>query len=206
MKGSIHLLLLKSIILGFSVSAPIGPIGLLCIQRVLMGGMRAGIVTGFGAVTANIIYASIAAFGFSVVSAFLIEQQTLLERIGSAFLFYLGVQVFFKNPAVNAAKLRGESLIAMYVSTFLLMISNPVTILNFTAMFAGLGFDSNLNTGQAALMLVGGVLLGAASWWIILSAGVNLFKNKITPYLGLVNKLAGVLMIGLGIMAMTFKQ
>jgi threonine/homoserine/homoserine lactone efflux protein len=201
-KGSIHLLLLKSIILGFSVSAPIGPIGLLCIQRVLMGGKREGIVTGFGAVTANIIYASIAAFGFSVVSAFLIEQQTLLERIGSAFLFYLGVQVFFKNPAVNAAKLRGESLIAMYVSTFLLMISNPVTILNFTAMFAGLGFDSNLNTGQAALMLVGGVLLGAASWWIILSAGVNLFKNKITPYLGLVNKLAGVLMIGLGIMAM----
>ncbi|MEH7441205.1 LysE family transporter [Bacillus sp. JJ1122] len=195
------MLLLKSIILGFSVSAPVGPIGLLCIQRVLSRGKTAGILTGFGAVTANIIYASIAAFGFSVVSAFLIEQQALLRLIGSAFLFYLGVKTFFKKPASTAANLQGKSLVGMYLSTFLLMITNPVTILNFTAMFAGLGFDQSSDTGLTAVTLIGGVFFGAAIWWVSLSLIVSIFKNKITPHLGLVNKIAGLLIIALGILA-----
>jgi threonine/homoserine/homoserine lactone efflux protein len=195
------MLLIKSIILGFSVSAPVGPIGLLCIQRVLSRGRVAGFLTGFGAVTANIIYASIAAFGFSVVSAFLIEQQLLLKLIGSAFLFYLGIKTFLKKPASTAASLSGESLIGMYLSTFLLMITNPVTILNFTAMFAGLGFDQSSDTEMTAITLIGGVFIGAAFWWIFLSVAVSLFKNKITPHLGLVNKLAGMLMILLGILS-----
>lgn len=195
------MLLLKSIILGFSVSAPVGPIGLLCIQRVLSRGKTAGILTGFGAVTANIIYASVAAFGFSVVSAFLIEQQALLRLIGSAFLFYLGVKTFFKKPASTPANLQGESLVGMYLSTFLLMITNPVTILNFTAMFAGLGFDQGSDTGLTAVTLIGGVFFGAALWWVMLSFIVSFFKNKITPHLGLVNKIAGLLIIALGILA-----
>jgi len=195
------MLLLKSIILGFSVSAPVGPIGLLCIQRVLSRGRLAGILTGFGAVTANIIYASIAALGFSVVSAFLIEQQVLLKLIGSAFLFYLGVKTFLKKPASSAANLQRESHLGMYLSTFLLMITNPVTILNFTAMFAGLGFDQGSDTGLTAVTLIGGVFFGAALWWVMLSFIVSFFKNKITPHLGLVNKIAGLLIIALGILA-----
>ncbi len=195
------MLLLKSIILGFSVSAPVGPIGLLCIQRVLSRGRMAGILTGFGAVTANMIYASIAAFGFSLVSAFLIEQQFLLRVIGSAFLFYLGIKTYLKKPASSAANLQGESLLGMYLSTFFLMITNPVTILNFTAMFAGLGFNQNADTGMTAIKLIGGVFLGAAAWWILLSFIVSLLKNKINPYLGVVNKIAGLLIILLGILA-----
>lgn len=195
------MLLLKSIILGFSVSAPVGPIGLLCIQRVLSRGRTAGILTGFGAVTANMIYASIAAFGFSLVSAFLIEQQFVLRVIGSAFLFYLGIKTYLKKPASSAANLQAESLLGMYLSTFFLMITNPVTILNFTAMFAGLGFDQNADTGMAAIKLIAGVFLGAAAWWILLSFIVSLFKDKITPHLGVVNKIAGLLIILLGILA-----
>lgn len=195
------MLLLKSIILGFSVSAPVGPIGLLCIQRVLSHGKAAGILTGFGAVTANIIYASIAAFGFSVVSAFLIEQQLLLRIIGAVFLFYLGNITFLKQPAGTAANLRAECHLGMYLSTFLLMITNPVTILNFAAMFAGLGFDQAAEAEMAAMTLIIGVLIGAATWWVFLSFAVSLFKNKITPYLGLVNKIAGILMIILGILS-----
>lgn len=195
------MLLLKSIILGFSVSAPVGPIGLLCIQRVLSKGRFAGILTGFGAVTANIIYASIAAFGFSVLSAFLIEQQFLLKAIGSAFLLYLGIKTFLKKPASAAAHLQGEGLLGIYLSTFFLMITNPVTILNFTAMFAGLGFESGTDTGLTAVTLIGGVFLGAAFWWVLLSITVSIFKSKITPHLGLVNKIAGLMIIVLGILA-----
>ncbi len=195
------MLLLKSFILGFSVSAPVGPIGLLCIQRILSRGKTAGFMTGLGASSANLIYASIAAFGFSVVSSFLIEQQMLLRVIGAVFLFYLGIKTFLKKPSNTAANLKGESYIGMYLSTFLLMITNPVTILNFVAMFAGLGIDKGSNTNLSAFSLIIGVFLGAIAWWFILSNIVSIFRSKITPYLGLVNKIAGLLIIILGVIS-----
>ncbi|GGI16297.1 LysE family translocator [Gottfriedia solisilvae] len=195
------MLLLKSFILGFSVSAPVGPIGLLCIQRILTRGRTAGFVTGFGAATANLIYASIAAFGFSVVSSFLVEQQLVFRVIGGVFLFYLGIKTFIKKPSNTAANLEGESIFAMFLSTFVLMITNPVTILNFVAMFAGLGFEQDSTSSLVAVTLISGVFLGAISWWIILSYVVSLFRNKIRPHLSRVNKIAGLLIIILGILA-----
>ena len=195
------MLFLKSFILGFAVSAPVGPIGLLCIQRTLSRGKSAGFLTGMGAVSANIIYACIAAFGFSIVSSFLLEQQFYLKIIGALFLFYLGIKTFLKNPAKAAAQLEGEHLFSMYLSTFFLMITNPVTILNFVAMFAGLGFEHNAQTSITAISLVAGVFFGATSWWLFLSFFASVFRNKITPHLAIVNKIAGMLMILLGVMA-----
>jgi threonine/homoserine/homoserine lactone efflux protein len=197
-KGYIKLLLLKSFILGFSVSAPVGPIGLLCIQRTLLKGVPAGFLTGLGAVTANIIYASIAAFSFSVISNFLLEHQLYLKMIGSAFLFYLGIKTFLKKPSTKAANLGGDRLVRMYISTFLLMITNPITILNFIAMFAGLGFDKSSNSEIRAITLITGVFLGATSWWLILSFGVGMLRKKIIPHLVIVNRIAGILIILLG--------
>jgi threonine/homoserine/homoserine lactone efflux protein len=195
------LLLLKSIILGFSVSAPVGPIGLLCIQRTLTKGQMAGFFTGLGASTANMIYASFAAFGFSVVSSFLLEQQFILRIIGGVFLLYLGVKIFLAKPAERAASLEGNGLIRMYLSTLFLMITNPTTILNFVAMFAGLGFDKTASSPSTAFIFVSGVFLGAIFWWFLLSFSVSIFKNKITPYLKSVNKIAGMLIISLGCLA-----
>jgi len=195
------MLLLKSFILGFSVSAPVGPIGLLCIQRILSRGRTAGFMTGLGAASANLIYASIAAFGFSVVSSFLVEQQLILRGIGGLFLLYLGIKTFIKKPSNHAANLEDESVFAMFLSTFFLMITNPVTILNFVAMFAGLGFEQSSTSRLVAVTLIGGVFLGALTWWIILSYVVSLFRNRIRPHLSRVNKIAGLLIILLGILA-----
>ena len=195
------MLLLKSIILGFSVSAPVGPIGLLCIQRTLTKGQMAGFFTGLGASTANMIYASFAAFGFSVVSSFLLEQQFILRIIGGEFLLYLGVKIFLAKPAERAASLEGNGLIRVYLSTLFLMITNPTTILNFVAMFAGLGFDKTASSPSTAFIFVSGVFLGAIFWWFLLSFSVSIFKNKITPYLKSVNKIAGMLIISLGCLA-----
>ncbi|MFC7372920.1 LysE family translocator [Fictibacillus iocasae] len=189
------MLFFNSFLLGFAVSAPFGPIGLLVMQRVLSNGRAAGFLTGLGAVTANLIYASVAAFGFSVVSGFLLEHELALKMMGSLFLLYLGVKTFLKKPPAKAAALEGTSLLGMYLSTLLLMLSNPVTILNFTAMFAGLGFTQDAGTAEAAFLLLTGVFLGASFWWLILSLGVSLFKDKITPHIARVNKLAGVLVI-----------
>lgn len=195
------MLFLKSFILGLSVSAPVGPIGLLCIQRTLSRGKTAGFMTGFGAVSANIIYASIAAFGFSIVSAFLMEQELYLKIFGSVFLFYLGIKTFTKKPADTAAKLEGETLAAMYLSTFLLMITNPVTIFNFVAMFSGLGFDEDSSTAVSTFSLIGGVFFGASSWWLCLSFFVSIFKKQITPHLLIVNRASGALIILLGLLS-----
>lgn len=196
------MLFFKAFLLGLSVSAPVGPIGLLCMQRTLSRGKAAGFFTGFGAVTANIIYASIAAFGFSVVSSFLVKQQFYLTMVGSLFLFYLGIKTFFKKPANAAAELEGETLFKMFLSTFLLMITNPGTILNFVAMFTGLGFDHHSSSSLTALFLITGVFLGASLWWAVLSFSVSIFKNRIKPHLALVNKLAGVLIVVLGLLAL----
>ncbi|SFA72152.1 MULTISPECIES: LysE family translocator [unclassified Bacillus (in: firmicutes)] len=196
------MLFLKSLILGISVSAPVGPIGLLCIQRTLSKGKLAGFLTGFGAVTANMIYASIAAFGFSVVSTFLTEQETYLRIFGSVFLFYLGIKTFLKQPANEAAHLGGETLISMYLTTFLLMFTNPSTIFNFVAMFTGLGFDQGSSSLTTSLSLISGVFVGTSLWWLFLSFVVSRFKDKITLHLKLVNKVAGGLIILLGILAL----
>jgi threonine/homoserine/homoserine lactone efflux protein len=195
------MLLLKSLILGFSVSAPVGPIGLLCIQRTLSKGRSAGFLTGFGAVTANIVYASIAALGVSVVSSFLLQYQVYIKIAGTVFLMYLGVKTCLKKPSKNAAELFGESLIGMYLSTFLLMITNPITILNFVAMFAGLGFNQQESSIGTALTLIIGVFIGATIWWVILSLVVSKFSKRITPHLVLVNRLAGLLIIFLGLLS-----
>jgi hypothetical protein len=106
-----------------------------------------------------------------------------------------------KKPSNQAAKLEGESLIGMYLSTFFLMITNPVTILNFVAMFAGVGIEQSSKSGLTDFTLITGVLLGATSWWFILSYVVSIFRNQITPHLALVNKIAGVLIILLGFLA-----
>ncbi|MBP0726292.1 LysE family transporter [Bacillus sp. RG28] len=195
------MLFIKCFILGFSVSAPVGPIGLLCIQRTLSRGKLAGFFTGLGAVTANLIYASIAALGFSVVSSFLLQEQLYLKVFGAIFLFYLGIKTIMKKPSNQAAKLEGERLSGMYLSTFFLMFTNPVTILNFVAMFAGLGIEQSSKSGVTDFTLITGVFLGATTWWFILSYVVSIFKNKITPHLALVNKIAGVLIVLLGVLA-----
>ncbi|MCR8849828.1 LysE family transporter [Rossellomorea sp. SC111] len=196
------MLLLKSFILGFSVSAPVGPIGLLCIQRVLSRGVTAGFLTGLGAATANIIYSSIAAFGFTVASAFMLEQQFYLKIIGMIFLVYLGIKTFHKKPPQDSARVKGESSFQLFASTLLLMITNPVTIVNFAAMFAGLGFSGESSSLQMAVSLILGVFMGAVTWWLLLSIGVNLFKKSITPHLPIVNKTAGILLILLAFLSL----
>ncbi len=199
MDSEFLMLLLKSIILGFSISAPVGPIGLLCIQRTLSQGKSAGFLTGFGAVTANIVYASIAVLGFSAVSSLLIQYELLLKIIGTTFLLYLGVKTFLKNVPNQAAQLAGESKLMMFFSTFFLMITNPVTILNFTAMFAGLGFGESQMTLHIAMLLISGVFIGATCWWMFLSLVVSLLTKNIQPHLAIINKGAGLLIMGLAL-------
>ncbi len=191
-------MLLSSIITGLAIAAPVGPIGVLCIRRTLVDGRLYGLVSGLGAATADGIYAIIAAFGFTTVFSLFIEQATIFRFAGGLFLLYLGIRTLLAKPAENAAdatsKRRG--LWGAYLSTLALTITNPMTILAFVGIFAGLGAPDSAGDPLAALVMVFGIILGSAGWWLLLSGGVSLFRHRLDMRLmRWINWLSGAVII-----------
>jgi threonine/homoserine/homoserine lactone efflux protein len=171
-------LLLKGFSVGFVVAIPIGPVGLLCTQRTLSHGRIHGLISGFGAATADVIYASLAVFGMTFISNFLVEEKMWFRLFGGIFLCLLGIRIFMSKQAKTgslADKLRHFS---NYTSTLLITLSNPMSILVSAAMLAGLGVAGSNIQGNSALQLVAGVFLGSMFWWITLSTSVGVFHKK----------------------------
>lgn len=198
------MIFIKGMILGFSVAAPVGPIGLLCIQRTLNIGRLAGFLSGLGAATADALYSCIAAFGFTILSQFLIHQLLWFHVVGGIFLLYLGVKTFLTIPSSQVAKSRSDGLLNIYASTFFLTITNPMTILSFAAMFAGLGIGSQpSHSTWSAIGLVLSVFGGSAIWWFLLSTGVNLLERWFnTGRLRWINRISGGMIAGLGLLSL----
>jgi len=192
----------KGLVIGFSIAAPVGPIGLLCIRRTLADGRLAGLATGLGAAAADATYGAIAAFGLTWITRALIGQQSWIRLIGGAFLVYLGVRTFLARPSAEAARASRGGLAGSFGSTFLLTLTNPMTILSFAAVFAGLGLGAAGAHGMAGLMVLG-VLLGSAAWWLLLSAAVSLARVQFDARrLGWVNRASGMLIFGFGVAAL----
>lgn len=195
--------LLTGVVLGFSIAAPVGPIGILCIRRTLADGRSFGFVSGLGAATADAIYGAVGGFGLTFVSSFLIGQQTWLRLIGGLFLCYLGLRIFLATPAERAASADGGSLVGAYASTFALTLTNPLTILSFAAVFAGLGLGNTGGNYAAASFLVAGVFLGSALWWAALSGGVGLFRGRLSQSgLRWLNRVSGTIIVAFGVVAL----
>jgi threonine/homoserine/homoserine lactone efflux protein len=197
--------LLRGIVIGFSIAAPVGPIGVLCIRRTLAEGRLSGLVSGLGAATADAAYGCIAGFGLTFISSLLVSQQVSLRLIGGAFLCYLGVRTFLAEPSrqEQAAQAGGNGLVGAYASTFFLTLTNPMTIISFAAIFAGLGLASAGGDYVSAVVLVLGVFVGSALWWLLLSGGVGLFRARLGPHtLRWVNRISGVIIAGFGLLAL----
>ncbi|MBF2086560.1 LysE family transporter [Thermoleptolyngbya sp. C42_A2020_037] len=198
----------RGLLIGFSIAAPVGPIGVLCIRRTLTQGQLAGLLSGLGAATADAIYGAIAAYGLTLISAILIGQAGWFRLVGGLFLIYLGVQTFLAQPATVAAssdgKIRAAGLWGAYLSTILLTLTNPATIMSFAAVFAGLGLASSSGDPLAATVTVLGVFLGSALWWLLLSGGVSLFRASFskTNSLQWVNRGSGIVLIAFGSVAL----
>ena len=195
--------LLMGIIIGFSIAAPVGPIAVLCIRRTLTEGRTYGLISGLGAATADAIYGCIAGFGLTFISSILINQQTWLRLIGGVFLCYLGTTSFLSQPAEQATPDKGKSLVGTYASTFFLTLTNPMTILSFAAIFAGVGVVSAGANYVSATVLVFGVFLGSVLWWFILSGIVSLFRAKFkSTWLRWVNRISGIIIFGFGVIVL----
>jgi threonine/homoserine/homoserine lactone efflux protein len=197
--------LLKGIIIGLSIAAPVGPIGVLCIKRTLSEGRVAGFVTGLGAAAADTVYGIIAAFGLTAITSILIAQQIWIHTIGGMFLLYLGFRIITGEPASEAAKTESKTLFGNFVSTFFLTLTNPTTILSFMAVFAGIGVGAN--GYMASAIVAGGVCLGSALWWFILSGTLSMFRSKVNDSaLIWINRVSGIMIIAFGIWSLYSAQ
>jgi threonine/homoserine/homoserine lactone efflux protein len=196
-------LLLKGLLIGFSIAAPVGPIGVLCIRRTLAQGRVAGLISGLGAASADAVYGCVAGFGLTFISGLLISQQSWLKLLGGAFLCYLGIRTLLAQPAERAATAAGLGLAGAYTSTFFLTLTNPTTILSFVAVFAGLGLASMGGDYAAAVVLVLGVFVGSALWWLLLSGGVGLLRARFdTRAMRWVNRISGAVITAFGLLAL----
>ncbi|MBX3064165.1 MAG: LysE family translocator [Anaerolineae bacterium] len=194
----------RGLAIGFSIAAPVGQIGILCIRRTLAEGRAIGLASGFGAATADLFYGTVAAFGLTFISDFIQAPtvQLLVKLIGGLFLCYLGIRIFRSTPADEAATAkRSSSLFGAYASTFALTITNPATIVLYTGVFAAL----NVATGDygSAALIVAGVFAGSMLWWVILSSGVTLLRTRLNgQMLRVVNVVSGLILIAFGVAAL----
>ena len=195
--------LLKGLIVGLSIAAPVGPIGLLCIRRSLEQGRVVGLVTGLGAATADAAYGCIAGFGLTAVSGFLLAHVSLLRVGGGAALCYLGVRTFLSAPAQREAQVKADGLASAYFSTLALTLANPLTILSFVAIFAGFGLTASPSYGAAAV-LVAGVFVGSALWWLFLSTSVALMRHRVSnSWMQAINRLSGGGIVAFGLYSLS---
>jgi threonine/homoserine/homoserine lactone efflux protein len=188
-------MLAKGLLFGFVLAAIVGPMWVLCFRRTIEQGVAAGLVSGLGIAVADAIYGAIAAFGLTAISGFLLAHSLWIGLAGVAFLAWLGVRALVAKPADLAATPNGlasRSLGAAFASTLTLTLANPPTILAFTAMFAGLGLAAGANY-QSAALIVAGVFVGSAAWWVILVAGAAALRARLsTRLLRAINVVSGV--------------
>jgi threonine/homoserine/homoserine lactone efflux protein len=199
-------LFFKGIIIGFAIAAPVGPIGILCVQRSLHDGFKIGFITGLGAALADGVYGLVAGFGITSISSLLIDYRSWIQSIGGMFLLYLGMKLFLNPPSEKTIRNHSGSCGHAFTTSFFLTLTNPATILSFIAVFAGLGLGTTSQNYLDAVLLVSGILLGSALWWILLSSGVSLIlRHKLSPFfMRRINQASGVIIFGFGVFSLLF--
>ena len=193
--------LLKGIAIGFAIAAPVGPINLLCLRRSLGDGRRGGFVSGLGAAAADTTYGAIAAVGLTTVTAFLVGHRFWMQSLGGLFLLALGLHTM-RTPALRreaAMPVHVGRLRDAFISTYMLTLANPMPIIAFTGVFAGLGLGWQTGRTGDALQLIVGVFLGSSLWWLLLALLAGTFGRHLNDgALRWINRIAGGVIAGFG--------
>lgn len=189
-------LFLKGLAFGFILAATVGPMWVLCLRRTLAGGALLGLASGMGIAVADAFYGAIAAFGLTAISGVLLAHSRSIGLLGAALLVYLGVKALIAAPAAMDGEAAPTRLDRAFLSTLGLTLANPPTILAFAAVFAALGLASSDDYGLAAIVVLG-VFLGSAGWWIVLAAGAARLRGRIgPPLMRAVNVVSGIAILG----------
>ncbi len=197
--------LIKGLIVGFLASIPLGPVGVLCIQRTINKGRYSGLISGMGAATVDMFFALVAALGLTYIINFIEEKQFFIQLIGGGILILLGAKIFNTNPIKQIRKHRRKKnkLIEDYLSVLFLTLSNPLAVFLFIAAFAGIGMVTSNDSSLKSSLIVLGVFLGATLWWSTLTFLIDFFRKHFRlKQLWWINKIAGILIIVFGVVAM----
>ena len=189
--------LLKGILIGLLFGLPAGAVGALTVQRTLRHGPGAGLLTGLGSSAADCCYASLGAFGLTIVSDFLLKYQAAIHLLGGGLVLLLGARLFFREEAPSRAAGRTGGT-GLFLSSFAIGITNPAAILTFLFAFSWLGVSGGLAFGEG-LLLVLGVFCGTCLWWFALTLAAGMARKKaaaIDP--ARMNRIFGIILCLLG--------
>lgn len=192
--------LLRGILVGAVVAAPLGPIGVLCIQRTIVRGRIAGIVSGMGAATADAIYAALAVSGLMSLHATWLVDATWPRVFATIVLLVVGVIVFLTPPPKGITCQEQRRLSGVYISTLLLTLTNPIPLLSFGGFFETLGVRGVSLQRFSAHVMILGVFVGSALWFAGLSALVDALRDRLTPRLiRAFNQICGLIVVAIAI-------
>jgi threonine/homoserine/homoserine lactone efflux protein len=199
-------ILLRGAAAGLIISAPVGPVNVLCISRTLAKGRKAGIVSGLGAASADTIYGAIAGFSIQFVIGFLIREEFWLRLFGGALLTAIGIHYYFRPPRPLKEIGVEQSPRSDYVTAFLLNLTNPTTVLSFLAVLTALGLRHN-NSWWQGWALIAGIFAGAMAWWLLLAGVSSHFQDRIDDRAAVwMNRAAGVAIGGFGLVTLAMSH
>ena len=197
-------LLWEGFIIGIAVSVPLGPLGMLCIKRTVNKNWKSGFISGLGIAASDVIYAIIAGFSLTIIINFIRSYEIYFKILGASMVVLLGLYIFLSNPAKDIQKFqrKGTSYLQDFLTAFLLTVTNPLSVFIFIAIFTSYSLGFELSQLFEALLIIGGIFIGGATWWFILTGLANLFKHKLTiSTLWWANKIIGlsVILIAVGL-------
>ena len=192
---------LRGLILGFTIASAVGPITLLTIRRTIAHGRAYGFASGLGIAAADMTYAGIAAFGLTAVTGLLVSAHVLLGVVGGAVIVFMGVRTMLSHPVDVARDTARPGLTSAFASIFGLTLTNPLTIVLFAGMFAGIGLAAGASFADALVLTVA-VGAGSSLWWLILTLVVGWFRERVSARALLwVNRISGAALVVFGILA-----
>jgi len=195
---------IKGIIIGLMVSVPLGPMGMVVVQRTLSKGRLSGFLSGLGAASADTLFSIIAVMGFGFIIDFVEEKRFYFEIVGSLFVIYIGLRIFYSNPVTQIRRRQKKNtLFADYITVFLMTFSNPLAIFVFLALFAAVHFVTESQHYLTSFLIVLGVFAGASLWWFTITTLVSLYRQKFRlKRLWWLNKITGAIISLLGLIAL----
>jgi threonine/homoserine/homoserine lactone efflux protein len=188
--------------IGLVVAAPLGPIGIISLQRTFSEGYLPGLFSGLGISTADAIYGALVTFGVTAISGFLMSQELWLKIIGGVVICGLGIRIYSQAGYQKmSASANNKNCFGAYFSALILTLMNPALIFSFFAIFASLGIVYSSTNPISTMLLIGGIFSGSAIWWVFLSGMASRLKTRFTESLiKKINYISGLLIAGFGLM------
>ena len=195
---------IKAILIGLGASIPLGPLGIMCIQKTLSKGRWAGFAVGLGSTVADIFYASIALFSVTFINEFLDRNSSWVMLIGGIVIFLIGLQIALKNPITDLQRPNAGAIRTRHAQEalrgFLMTITNPGALVLMFGLFAFVRLDLTDATTSSVLLVLAGIFAGTAGWWFLLSSGINLFRKRFRlRQMLIINRVSGILIALIGL-------